>query len=160
MSVEDIAVFSLSSVLFTLCCFEFSICSGEASFNSVVFFGFKRVFRACVESCSPISADHRREFELSGTLCNFETLHAIFGSSAVLISFSDRKERCLCISLPPPLKIDLFPASSEFDVWFNIFRSSAIVFNVPASAGSFPHCIMGNGDTSLSRSSYVEKIVK
>lgn len=127
-------MFSFSSVLFTLCCFELSRCSVEASFDSFACFAFKRVFTARGESCSASSA--------SGTLCNVRTLRVIFGSSRVIISFSDENERRIFISLFPLLIMDVFPASFEFDVDLNMLESSAIVLNVPA--GSIPHCIMGN----------------
>lgn len=137
MVVEDIAVFSLSSVLFTTWCFEFSGCSAAV-------FAFSRVFTACGESWAAISAESRREFESSGTLCNVETLHAVFASSSVLTSFSDENERRLFISLSLLLAVEVLSTSCEFKVGLNMFDTSAIVLNVPAGCSS--HCIMGNVD--------------
>lgn len=144
MVVEGMAVFSLSSALLTLCCFEFSRCSGEASFISVAFFAFKHVFSGCGESSSVVSAVDWHEFESSGRLCNVWTSHVVSASSTAPMSFSDENERRLFIPLSPLVVLDFLPESSGFKVGLNIFGSSAIVLNVPA--GSCPHCIMGNVD--------------
>lgn len=135
MVVEGKAVFSLSSVLWTQCCLVL-LFSVKASFSSMALFVFKRVFTVGVKDCSAISADE--------SLCNVGALYIIFGSSSVLIPFSDENERRILTLLSPQFKLDVFSVFSEFDVRLNLFETSAIVLNVPA--GSLPHCIMGNVD--------------
>ena len=152
--VMVVAVFSLSSLLFTRCCFVFSRCSGVASFNSAPFFAFKSVFTACGESCS---AEFPHEFESSVKLSNVKTSHVTFGSSTLLIALSDVNERRLFTSLSPVLKTVLLSAYSEFKVGLNIFGSSAIVLNVPA--GCSPHCIMGI-DSNAAFTNPLVKVVK
>lgn len=103
----------------------------------MAFFTFKHVFT----SCSATSAEGSHEFD-SGTLCNVGTLFIIFGSSGVLISFSDENERRIRSLLSPLFTVDVCSVSSEFDVKLNLFETSAIVLNVPA--GCLARCIMGN----------------
>lgn len=153
--VMVVAVFSLSSLLFTQCCFVFSRCSEEASFNSAPFFAFKSVFTSCGERCS---AEVPHEFESSVKLSNVnvKTSHVTFGSSALPISLSDVNERRLFTSLSPVLKTVLLSAYSGFKVGLNIFGSSAIVFECPRRV--FPALHHGNhGSTAMPRSSYVAK---
>lgn len=139
MVAERTAVFSLSSVSFTLSFFEFGPYSEAASLNSTAFFAFKHEFTACGESCSVVSAERRHEFESSQTLCNVKNLHVMLDSSSVLVSFSGEQKRRLCISSSLLFTVDLFSASIEFDVGSNLFESSAILLNVSAEFPALHH---------------------
>lgn len=155
MVAEGVASFSLSSVVFTGSCCEFSPCSGVVSFNSTAHFAFKHEFTVCGDSCSAISEERRYEFVSSTTLCNVKTLHVVLGSSGVLISFSNEKKRPLCISLSLLFTMNLFPVSIEFDVAFDMLGSSAIVLKVSAGFSALHHG--KRGAKKMARSRYMEK---
>lgn len=121
-------MFSLSSVSFTQCCLE------DSSFNFTAFLPFKCVFTGLGERCLLISGETRLEFGSSDTAW---TSGGVFGASAMLISFSEEKERRLFIPRSLLLSVDTFSVSSEFDISFNMLESSAIVLNIRAGLRLF-----------------------